>query len=90
MIDIIIDHVMILMIIVWTAVFLSIIVTCMLCYRYCLTREEDVIDVGVAENYNPMEPNIPLASLQEIVQNHTYLRNEETLVRGTQDSFIML
>ena len=87
MINIITDHVMILMIIVWTTIFLSIVVTCMLCYRYCVTREEDIIDVGVAENHNPMEPNIPLASLQEMVQNQTYRRNEEKFVRGTQHSY---
>ena len=87
MIDIIVDHVTILMIIVWTTMFLSVIVTCMLCYRYCLTREEDVIDVGVAENHNLMEPNIPLASIQEMTQNHTYHRNEEIFVRGTQHSY---
>ena len=87
MINVIDDHVMVLMIIVWTTMFLSVIVTCMLCYRYCMTREEDIIDVDVAENHNPVEPNIPLASLQEMVQNHTYLRNEETFVRGTQNLY---
>ena len=87
MINVIDDHVMVLMIIVWTTMFLSVIVTCMLCYRYCTTREEDIIDVVVAENHNPVEPNIPLASLQEMVKNHTYRRNEETFVRGTQHSY---
>ena len=76
------DHVLIIMIIVCTTFLLSFFIMCVLCLKSCDTSEEYREDDGIYGNHGPIEQNIPLASIQNIIENHNFLQNEHVLRRG--------
>ena len=74
---------MILMIIACTIICLSLFIICLLCFKSCDPDEEYRREDGVSEMSNPIEQNIPLASIQDILDNHLFLQNENELTQGT-------
>ena len=76
------DHVLIIMIIVCTTFLLSFFIMCILCLKSCDTSDENCDDDGISGNHGPIEENIPLASIQDIIENHKFLQNEHVLRRG--------
>ena len=55
---------------------------CILCLKSCDTSEEYREDDGIYGNHGPIEQNIPLASIQDIIENHSVLQNKHVLIRG--------
>ena len=76
------EHVLTIMIIVCTTFLLSFFIMCLLCLKSCSKNEEYREDDGISGNHSPIEQNIPLASIQDIIENHKFLQNEHVLRQG--------
>ena len=76
------EHVLTIMIIVCTTFLLSFFIMCLLCLKSCSTNEEYREHDGISGNHSPIEQNIPLASIQDIIENHKFLQNEHVLRQG--------
>ena len=72
------DITILLMILVCTTMLISFIIIFMLFFKNCEEYEEDTSEDqrNKIYNSNPMESNIPFASIHEMLQNHQDIENE--------------
>ena len=79
------DHALLIMIIVGTILLLSLFITCLLCLKSFDTSEQYHEEDGISGYHGPIVQNIPLASIQDIIENNTFLQNEHELTQGIQN-----